>query len=1034
MNLSQFTSADQLRGAIQFAEMIGQPVSQEMRARLSELEKQEGRRSQAPISVLNGYDIVESDTPIYDTLIKYAKFPVTQEKRDCVEGCVEHLLEDGSNAEEPCLLLGKIQCGKTDTFENIIGLCFDRGIDIAVVLTKGTNALSEQTVKRFENDYKPFKPTDSYSQKAVINVCDIMDIYTGLKRPEVDGKKTVVVCKKETINMQHLIELFKDNSPFLLEKKVLIVDDEADFASRNYKNVRLERKTNEEGRDQFQKSEIELAKISEQIDTFRSKIGLAYCRYLQVTATPYCLYLQPNGDLFLKNGHVKSFRPRYTAIVPVHKAYIGGEQYYVESKDENSMYSHLFHAVSQKCVKVLKHKDARYLKDSVASMNIYDLRHCILSYLIGTAIRCIQMRENENRQYRTSALIHLAVDKEKHNWQEDLINKLVNVFGDYFKSGASDERLDSMVAEIYDDFVASNKKGFDSMDSDGRPLVRCCVPDKNVVIEELKKIFEEESVNIQVVNSDNMIRSLLDEDGQLKLKATANIFIGGSILDRGITIANMISFFYGRDPKTFQQDTVLQHARMYGSRSKEDMTVTRLYTTDDIYQIFVRMHNLDEQLRQWFIEGKNQDNPDAVFVGYDSEIKPCSPQKIKASNAITLKANKFMLPIGMWTQTKTESKDLMREIDYLITSSPCYNNQDANGFFEMERTLVIDILQKIKSMYIYENDPVFNKERKSDMDELICALDYCSQKSGDKLWALHRVDRNMSRIRQNGAYQDAPHDGRTDAAPARIIAVDKPVIMFLRQNGEKAKDEKGFDVGWNGAPFYWPVFLPQNNLNSVMFAIDTARSKYVAAVDLNEVLEDIAPDDVLKLTFSGDLVDYFGEEGKEYGSEDDVYESRLLKQTVASKYIEKDLNGEWRFANGISVSEDKYHNVYTLNKGRFPFMLRPYKYLLLRNGRNAMSTVMLLELTNPIEWGVEPLKSFNDAGDLVDVDKVTGEPLTHERILLPASDVLVSKNMTEKDFQDKNVCLWRIDYKIKKVVKVRQCKYVDYDNEEDDDN
>jgi len=41
------------------------------------------------------------------------------------------------------------------------------------------------------------------------------------------------------------------------------------------------------------------------------------------------------------------------------------------------------------------------------------------------------------------------------------------------------------------------------------------------------------------------------------------MFIGGQILDRGITIGNLIGFYYGRNPNRFQQDTVLQHSRMY---------------------------------------------------------------------------------------------------------------------------------------------------------------------------------------------------------------------------------------------------------------------------------------------------------------------------------------------------------------------------------------------------------------------------------------------------------------------------------------
>lgn len=91
----------------------------------------------------------------------------------------------------------------------------------------------------------------------------------------------------------------------------------------------------------------------------------------------------------------------------------------------------------------------------------------------------------------------------------------------------------------------------------------------------MREIFKTVDYNISVVNSDDDVSTMLNEEGQLKLSHTVNIFIGGSILDRGITISNMLCFFYGRNPKKFQQDTVLQHARMYGARDKKDMAVTR---------------------------------------------------------------------------------------------------------------------------------------------------------------------------------------------------------------------------------------------------------------------------------------------------------------------------------------------------------------------------------------------------------------------------------------------------------------------------
>ena len=55
-------------------------------------------------------------TPIYDALRANAKYPLTADKRKCIEDTARQLLDNGPHAEEPGLLLGWVQCGKTDTF------------------------------------------------------------------------------------------------------------------------------------------------------------------------------------------------------------------------------------------------------------------------------------------------------------------------------------------------------------------------------------------------------------------------------------------------------------------------------------------------------------------------------------------------------------------------------------------------------------------------------------------------------------------------------------------------------------------------------------------------------------------------------------------------------------------------------------------------------------------------------------------------------------------------------------------------------
>ena len=90
------------------------------------------------------------------------------------------------------------------------------------------------------------------------------------------------------------------------------------------------------------------------------------------------------------------------------------------------MYSHLFHQVDQKCIDVLGHEDKRYINSSLSSGNIYGLTYALVSYFMATAIRRIQVRENENKNYRSSAVFHVEIDKKNHEWQQRVINRLID--------------------------------------------------------------------------------------------------------------------------------------------------------------------------------------------------------------------------------------------------------------------------------------------------------------------------------------------------------------------------------------------------------------------------------------------------------------------------------------------------------------------------------------------------------------------------------------------------------------------------------
>ncbi len=727
--------------------------------------------------------VAQPVTPIYDALQVNAKYPMTADKRKCIEDTATQLLDNGPHAEEPGLLLGYVQGGKTDTFEHIIALCFDRGIDIVVFLTKGTNALAQQTKKRFEQDFAPLKPSNNLNQAATVMIEDIMVLRkTGLVKAVVDRSKYIIICKKEKNNLKALTKLFKDH-PYLKDKKVLIVDDEADYASRSYK-IGKSKST--------PKLVTQVATIGRQINDFRKM--LKYHRILLVTATPYNLFLQPDGELILDSKQIKSIRPRFVSVVPVHDKYIGGKQYFEESDDSDSMYSYLYHSLGQDTIDLL----------GGGQGNDGQLRYVLGQYLASTAIRRIQQRAI-GMDYKSSMVIHTQFKKVYHQGQADLVNAIMRFLTTPFTTGALTQDVEDMLKKAYDDFDKSSQKATDQQ------LINVPFPSFDDVIDEVQDIFFTSNYCVKVVNSDNDVNALLDQSTcELRLDGAINIFVGGNILDRGVTISNMLSFIYGRCPSTFQQDTVTQHQRMFGARPLEDMAVTRFYTSSYIYQQLKNIYFLDEYLRDQLIcvgAGK----PFKVqMLGVSGNIRPCAGNKVLVSDLIAVKPQMRYFARGIQTGSQRTIGNTIRDIDAQLDAVFQASTPDANGFIEMAVDDVLVLLEKINSTYVYGTQ-YGNSGYRLEPEAQKAILEHCSKSSNGKVWVARRTGRNASRTRQNGVFTNAPDNGTSDLGPARAKAIDKPVVLMIRQEGKQAN-------GWRDAPFYWPVLLTQMTTPGALFA------------------------------------------------------------------------------------------------------------------------------------------------------------------------------------------------------------------------
>jgi hypothetical protein len=690
----------------------------------------------------------------------------------CVERVVAQLEETSTTSERPGMLLGKIQSGKTRAFIGVIARAFDRNFDIAIVLTKGTKTLSTQTVARVSSDLKSFIDEDQ------ILVLDIMRLPGRLTKGELQ-RKLVLVAKKQKDNLNRLLDFFQKSYPELRNRRVVLIDDEADLAS-----IRFVR--------QSHTLEVQQGIIASQMDALRGSVqGIAF---LQVTATPYSLYLQP--DDYKRDGQnsyvFRPLKPSFTELLPIHPNYVGGDDYF-GSFPQSDPRASLFVEVAEEEQDALRHSDERRIRAATVleTPNVAGLRRAILAFIVAVCVRRWQQQQAGEKQKKYSMVIHNDTQRAAHKWQEDVVDWIFDAIEE--APQRSPQLLQELFELVYEDLTAS-------VVADGGVM-----PARDITFNLLLESLQHEDFVREKVNSDNDVLALLDERGELKLRTAYNIYIGGNILDRGITIPNLIGFYYGRKPKTMQADTVLQHSRMYGTRDRRDLAVTRFYTSRNVYDRLFKINSFEVALREAFEKGAH--NQGVVFIQADSaqRVRPCAPNKILLSEVVAIRPNSFFLPTDFKMRSVAGMRTIMRQLGELIEPF----SQKPEEFHEIERAKALQIISLIERTMEFEDEPF-------EWDAFRGLLDYYAGTGPDQNILLmtiagRRIDREKSGDKSGLSIIGA------GPVRAKILAGSrsKPALILVHQEGS-------IELHWSGYPFWWPILAAPGTVEPCVFATKVA--------------------------------------------------------------------------------------------------------------------------------------------------------------------------------------------------------------------
>jgi hypothetical protein len=436
------------------------------------------------------------------------------------------------------LLYGRVQSGKTNAMIVLTAMAIDNGFRVVVVLTSDNVSLVKQTASRFQ-------------VLQGVTVKDSSAIGSWLANPahikaSLAKGGLVLVTAKNSSHMDTFIEFLEGigagNFP------ALILDDEADQATLDT-TVKPKSTAKKKGKEP---PSLAGSKIYEHHLSMRDV--LKHHVYLQVTATPYALWLQ-NLD--------HPLRPRFTKLLEPGVGYTGGEFFFKKETFDKELPPLAF---------VDPDEDDKLVDEHAAMPE--GLEKAIGYFLVAAAAQGLADKTTQYGQQ--NFLCHTSFKKAEHGVAADKIRKYVQKLRDA---------------------IVENKPVGEVALSRGLTELARSVPELPP-LEAIKGFLEWRLRNFEVfiINS---------EHDDLQLPPTMNFIVGGNILGRGMTIENLLVTYYLRSTKVAQMDTVLQHARMFGYRANAKPYL-RVFLPQLQALRFLKIQQAEDSLRELQAEHPHQ--------------------------------------------------------------------------------------------------------------------------------------------------------------------------------------------------------------------------------------------------------------------------------------------------------------------------------------------------------------------------------------------------------------------------------------------
>jgi hypothetical protein len=586
------------------------------------------------------------------------------------------------------LVMGNVQSGKTQNYLGLINKAMDSGYKIIILLGGHMNDLRKQTQQRVDEGVIGRESTHivqanlgvqnrigvgKYRTQEVATVTSTIGDFNrntannlGITLNNLSDP-IIFTVKKNTSIMRNLYEWIKTKHMLdpedgkKLDLPLLLIDDEADFASVNTKAHRDD--------------------ITATNKYIRQIIGLFNrSTYVAYTATPFAnIFIDPETTDEMYGNDL--FPSDFMIRVPVPDNYLG-QNFYFENQDYEEISPVVIVDDNEKMIPV-KHNSSTMVGPLTSSM-----KDSIRAFIISCSLRDSRGHEKNHKTMMIN-ITHLnALQGQLTPMIDDYLKELKNSVDNIIGYELSDAINNSSIKSFHETFISK----FDVDESF-----------EDVLINIRKAIHK-----IKVYGINTQTKQVLDYS--IYPDGLSAIVIGGHKLSRGLTLEGLSISYFARNSKAY--DTLMQMCRWFGYRPNYgDLCKVYLPIESNEWYTFIAeaVNELYEELEIMSMQEKTPKDFGLKVRDHQGSLIVTARTKMET-------AQNSIISIDMWGQRQRRHRfyndkdinknnlELTERFYKKITSDKETQVMNDNNSLLIEGVKHKDIIEYIEEMALKEDD------------------------------------------------------------------------------------------------------------------------------------------------------------------------------------------------------------------------------------------------------------------------------------------------------------------------------------------